>query len=98
MNAAKKSGGLSLSHKLIAGFLGSGLLAAIAVGGGAYFVSSNIVEKDINHQLELATDGILHGLNSYKESVEADLEFLSSAVKTKEGLASFEKAWGRDQP
>ena len=98
MSSANKSGGLSLSHKLIAGYVGAGLIAALSVGGGAYIIASNIVKKDIQHQLELATNGILHGLEVYMESVDADLAFLSNTVKTKEGLASFGKGWAQTTP
>ncbi|MBX2856197.1 MAG: HAMP domain-containing protein [Rhodobacteraceae bacterium] len=61
-------------------------------------MASNIVKKDIEHQLELATDGILHGLEVYMESVESDIDFLSATVKTKEGLASFGKGWAKATP
>ena len=96
--AGGSASGVSLSLKLIAGYVGAGLIAAVSVGGGAYIVASNIVEKDIQHQLELATDGILHGLEVYMDSVDSDLQFLSSTGKTKEGLASFEKGWAQTTP
>lgn len=84
---------VSLAHKLFAGILGAGLVAAIAVGAGAYWVAADIVETDAYAQLEASEVGHNHSLKIYFESVEADLAFLSTSGMGREGLLDFGAGW-----
>lgn len=85
--------GGSLAHKLTLGYLCAGLIAAITVCLGAYWVAAEIVEKNLRDKLALESLGQKHGLELYFAGVETDLAFLSQAAMSRNGAAAFEKSW-----
>ncbi len=90
--------GISLSVKLGAGYLGSAMVAAAVVALAAYLVASVTVEGDVETGLKASAQSQKHGLDAYFETVEADLDFLSSARLSVEGLAAFGAGWAGEEP
>ena len=90
--------GISLSYKLMAAYIGSALVAAVAVGIAAYVVASNIVKHDVQVELELTSSGQQKGLSDYFGTVAADLEYLSHSSMSQIGLVEFAGGWAGASP
>ena len=87
-----------MAKKLIFGCVSAGLVAAIAVGTGAYVVSASAMRQAAKEQLDETTRGAKQGLRVYFDSVVADFEYLANTDATKRALVEFTSAYAKETP